>query len=98
MSNSDLDSKPKEFGHGMRGEFFLEENYVNYNHGSYGTVARSVRDVQNEFIAESERNPDKWFRVRDNCSFVFMLYSLHWSNKMLYILGVHVSISTLYYM
>jgi selenocysteine lyase/cysteine desulfurase len=50
------------FGHSLLPEFAMDPAYVNLNHGSYGSVPRSVLAVQSDWRARVERNPDRFFR------------------------------------
>jgi selenocysteine lyase/cysteine desulfurase len=52
-----------EYGHGTKGKFFLQPSFTNFNHGSFGTVAREVKAVQDKFFIEAEEYPDRWFRI-----------------------------------
>ena len=47
----------------MRHHFYLEEGYVNLNHGSFGTVPKPVMEHQIKLLAKQEAKPDAWFRV-----------------------------------
>uniref|UniRef100_A0A7S1YTA7 Aminotransferase class V domain-containing protein n=1 Tax=Trieres chinensis TaxID=1514140 RepID=A0A7S1YTA7_TRICV len=42
--------------------FYLSPTYVNLNHGSYGTVPRPVKAVQDDLFLLQESRPDAWFR------------------------------------
>jgi len=44
--------------------FYLDSNFTNLNHGSFGAVARPVRQQQREYFFEEEAQPDTWFRKR----------------------------------
>ena len=52
-----------EYGHCLRHHFYLEEGYVNLNHGSFGTVPKPVMEHQIKLLAKQEAKPDAWFRV-----------------------------------
>jgi hypothetical protein len=57
----DLDGTP--YGHQLKAKYFyLGEDYLNLNAGSYGTVPRPVKEAQDKFFLMQERHPDKWFR------------------------------------
>mmetsp|Transcript_25600 Transcript_25600/g.56005 ORF Transcript_25600/g.56005 Transcript_25600/m.56005 type:complete len:467 (-) Transcript_25600:1324-2724(-) len=43
-------------------EFYLADNFTNLNHGSFGTVPRSVHEAQEQFFIKQEQYPDRWFR------------------------------------
>jgi len=51
------------FGHELLKRFGLRQNYTNLNHGSFGALANSVRDVQRDFVEQVEARPDQRFRV-----------------------------------
>lgn len=42
--------------------FNLAEGFTNFNHGSFGAVAKKVKEQQNAFHLEAESRPDNWFR------------------------------------
>ena len=49
-------------GHGLRSKFYLYDDLVNLNHGSFGTVPKVVMDEQIEFLKKQESCPELWFR------------------------------------
>ncbi|ODM97586.1 hypothetical protein Ocin01_09069 [Orchesella cincta] len=49
-------------GRSMRREFFMEDNFIFLNHGSYGTYPKAVRTELRKFQEIAELNPDRWFR------------------------------------
>jgi len=51
------------FGHRMKKKFYLGSDFTNFNHGSFGTVAREVKAAQNSRFEEAEDHLDKWFRT-----------------------------------
>ncbi|KAL2352568.1 pyridoxal phosphate-dependent transferase [Cryomyces antarcticus] len=51
-----------EFGREMRKMFMFDDEYVNLNHGSFGTYPRAVRDVMRSFQDRSEARPDVFIR------------------------------------
>lgn len=51
-----------QFGHLLLPQFMLDSNYINLNHGSYGSPARIVLDAKREHNDYRELNPDRWFR------------------------------------
>ncbi|KAI9315193.1 pyridoxal phosphate-dependent transferase [Dichotomocladium elegans] len=51
------------FGKSLRSEFLLEPDYIPLNHGSYGTIPKSVTAAMREFQDKSERQPDRWHRI-----------------------------------
>ena len=51
------------FGHSLLSEkFALFEGLVNLNHGSFGTVPRSIIAAQAEVMMKQESCPELWFR------------------------------------
>ena len=42
--------------------FNLAEGFTNFNHGSFGAVAKKVKEHQNALHLEAEARPDNWFR------------------------------------
>ncbi|BFZ05758.1 hypothetical protein BsWGS_08796 [Bradybaena similaris] len=53
-----------KFGKEIKGkEFYLNPDTVFFNHGSYGTVPRRVREIQMKYMQEQEEHPDLWFRI-----------------------------------
>ena len=61
-TKTDADPLSEGYGHGMLGEFLLDPAYINLNHGSFGTVARSVLEAQQGYVLQQEARPDPWFR------------------------------------
>ena len=56
--------QPPPFGLSTRKELFLLDSETTFaNHGSFGTVARKVLEVQHRLQDLQEKDPDKWFRV-----------------------------------
>lgn len=52
-----------EFGHGLKlSHFLLAEEYINLNHGSFGTVPKRIAAAQQEYFLLQESRPDRWFR------------------------------------
>ena len=52
-----------EKGHKLRDEHFqLYKGLTNLNHGSFGTVPKSVMAAQIEFMTKQESCPELWFR------------------------------------
>lgn len=50
-------------GHTLRDEHFqLYKGLTNLNHGSFGTVPKSVMAAQIEFMTKQESCPELWFR------------------------------------
>ena len=53
---------PKPFGHEMLAEFTMDPEYINLNHGSYGSVPKYVQAAQSKWREVTELNPDLFFR------------------------------------
>jgi selenocysteine lyase/cysteine desulfurase len=51
-----------KFGHAMRSQFLLDNDYIPLNHGSYGTFPKVVQEVFREYQDRTETNPDKFIR------------------------------------
>ncbi|PKC74274.1 PLP-dependent transferase [Rhizophagus irregularis] len=51
-----------KFGHPMRSQFLLDNDYIPLNHGSYGTIPKVVQEAFREYQDKMETNPDKFFR------------------------------------
>jgi hercynylcysteine S-oxide lyase len=56
-------SSPPPFGHPMRKLFAFDPDYVNLNHGSYGSPPRPVLAECEKLAERIERNPDKFMRI-----------------------------------
>ncbi|KAI9570595.1 pyridoxal phosphate-dependent transferase [Boletus coccyginus] len=56
---------PPPFGRDALALFGFEPNYVNLNHGSYGSLPLPVRAFCDELTDEVESNPDKFIKI--NC-------------------------------
>eukprot|EP01032_Pedospumella_encystans_P016744 gene16744-19093_t len=57
-----------QYGHKAKDELFqLYSGLVNLNHGSFGTVPKSVMEAQMEFMRKQEQCPELWFRKRYQC-------------------------------
>ena len=52
----------KRLGHPQLSNFHLSKNYLNLNHGSFGTTSKYVIDKQQEYVLQMEAKPDIWFR------------------------------------
>ncbi|KAK5181875.1 hypothetical protein LTR16_010299, partial [Cryomyces antarcticus] len=61
-TNGTHDDSMPEFGREMRKMFMFDDEYVNLNHGSFGTYPRAVRDVMRSFQDRSEARPDVFIR------------------------------------
>ncbi|KAF8916069.1 PLP-dependent transferase [Mucidula mucida] len=57
-------SPPPPFGHAILPFFLFDPNYVNLNHGSYGSCPRPVRDACIELGDQIESCPDLWLRLK----------------------------------
>ncbi|KAH8155204.1 uncharacterized protein LAJ45_00213 [Morchella importuna] len=55
--------KPEELGHAMRKYFYFEKDWININHGSFGTYPRPVGRALQAFQAASEKRPDEFIRT-----------------------------------
>ncbi|KAJ7292728.1 pyridoxal phosphate-dependent transferase [Mycena rebaudengoi] len=53
---------PPDFGHAALEYFAFDPNYVNLNHGSYGSLPLPVMDACKDLDSEAESNPDRWVR------------------------------------
>ncbi len=51
------------YGKKMKKKFFQGADFTNFNHGSFGGVARDVKDAQDKLFEEAEDHLDKWFRI-----------------------------------
>eukprot|EP00026_Physarum_polycephalum_P007831 Phypoly_transcript_07899.p1 GENE.Phypoly_transcript_07899~~Phypoly_transcript_07899.p1 ORF type:complete len:411 (+),score=58.21 Phypoly_transcript_07899:35-1234(+) len=51
-----------QFGHSLLKQFKLAPDYVNMNHGSFGTTPISVLEKQREYVDLMEARPDVWYR------------------------------------
>lgn len=50
-------------GHSLKKEcFYLYDELLNLNHGSFGTVPKEVVQVQHEYHVKQESCPELWFR------------------------------------
>ncbi|CAL8111416.1 unnamed protein product [Orchesella dallaii] len=49
-------------GRPMREAFYMDPDFVQLNHGAYGTYPKVVGDALREYQQRSERNPDLWLR------------------------------------
>ncbi|KAF8638760.1 hypothetical protein AX17_001976 [Amanita inopinata Kibby_2008] len=54
---------PPKFGHDLLKHFALDPEYVNLNHGSFGSAPLPVLKACNEVTFESETNPDRFHRL-----------------------------------
>ncbi|KAM5530994.1 hypothetical protein V8D89_015321 [Ganoderma adspersum] len=58
----DTSDKPPAFGHPLKAYFAIDDDYVNLNHGSYGTIPLPLIFKVNQWSYEIERNPDRFHR------------------------------------
>ncbi|RPD59986.1 PLP-dependent transferase [Lentinus tigrinus ALCF2SS1-7] len=59
----DASQKPPPFGHPLKQYFALDDDYVNLNHGSYGSLPLPLIFAVNKWNYEIERNPDVFHRL-----------------------------------
>ncbi|OCH92527.1 PLP-dependent transferase [Obba rivulosa] len=59
----DKDVPPPPFGHALKGFWAFDPEYVNLNHGSYGSLPLPVMFACSELGMLAERNPDKFHRI-----------------------------------
>ncbi|KAJ3736567.1 PLP-dependent transferase [Lentinula guzmanii] len=57
-----FDSNPPPFGHEMRKCFSFDPEYINMNHGSYGSLPSPVAEAIKPYYAMAEANPDLFHR------------------------------------
>ncbi|KAI9672558.1 MAG: hypothetical protein M1817_003324 [Caeruleum heppii] len=50
------------FGHEMRKHFLFDNDYINLNHGSFGTYPVPLRSALREYQSRAEANPDQFIR------------------------------------
>ncbi|KAF2010394.1 PLP-dependent transferase [Aaosphaeria arxii CBS 175.79] len=65
MASSTLavrESGPSKFGKELRKDFLFDENWLNLNHGSFGTYPRKIQTILRGFQDEAEARPDKFIR------------------------------------
>ncbi|KAF9388127.1 hypothetical protein CPB97_001578 [Podila verticillata] len=55
-------ANPGPFGHKQRKNFLFDDNFTNYNHGSYGSFPKSVQENLLKWQNHAELNPDRWVR------------------------------------
>ncbi|KAF7297201.1 Aminotran-5 domain-containing protein [Mycena indigotica] len=63
MTQLDYSLPPPPFGHEMLKYFAFDPNYVNLNHGSYGSLPLPVLAACNELTMRVESNPDLFVRI-----------------------------------
>ncbi len=47
----------------LKEHFLLYKDLINLNHGSFGTVPKTVLESHIKFLTEQESCPENWFRV-----------------------------------
>ncbi|KAK7055594.1 Aminotran-5 domain-containing protein [Favolaschia claudopus] len=63
MTQLDFDGDSPAFGHSMLKYFAFDPNYVNLNHGSYGSLPLPVLAACNKLTLHVESNPDLFVKV-----------------------------------
>ncbi|KAJ7058023.1 pyridoxal phosphate-dependent transferase [Mycena amicta] len=63
MTQLDYSTAPPPFGHEMLKYFAFDPDYVNLNHGSYGSLPLPVLAACNELTMRVESNPDLFVRI-----------------------------------
>lgn len=64
MPVSELDnSSPPSFGYPMLEQFAFDKDYINLNHGSYGSAPKAVLKEYARLTDIVESNPDKFHRL-----------------------------------
>lgn len=49
-------------GRNIRSQFLLDPKYTSLNHGSYGSIPKTLVPLLQELHLKSELNPDRWLR------------------------------------
>jgi selenocysteine lyase/cysteine desulfurase len=62
--NSNLMNSQPKFGKHLLDLFFIDKNYINVNHGSYGSPPRQVMSKHHQYQEECDSNPEKWLRYK----------------------------------
>jgi len=63
MTQLEYDGKAPPFGRSMLKYFAFDPNYVNLNHGSYGSLPLPVLAACNKLTMHVEANPDRFVRI-----------------------------------
>ncbi|KAJ6554374.1 pyridoxal phosphate-dependent transferase [Mycena capillaripes] len=63
MTQLEVQGNPPPFGHAMLKYFAFDPDYVNLNHGSYGSLPLPVLAACNKLTMRIESNPDVFVRV-----------------------------------
>jgi len=50
------------YGHILKDSFLLDKNIINFNHGSFGAVAKPIFNEHMKLLLEQENYPEIWFR------------------------------------
>ncbi|KAH8099934.1 PLP-dependent transferase [Cristinia sonorae] len=58
----DPNSKPPPFGHPLKKYWAFDKDYINLNHGSYGSQPLPVFTESSKLLLQAEQNPDKFHR------------------------------------
>jgi len=62
IAMNNLITPKQQFGKHLLDLFFLDKQYVNVNHGSYGSPPRAVIAKHRQYQEECDHNTEKWFR------------------------------------
>ncbi|KAI8577367.1 hypothetical protein K450DRAFT_252150 [Umbelopsis ramanniana AG] len=62
MAPSSNHHAKKQFGHSLRADFLIADDYTLMNHGSYGTYPAVVRTALRQYQDRAENCIDTWFR------------------------------------
>lgn len=57
-----LKEKDSRFGKKRLADFYLDPDYVNVNHGSFGSCPRVVMEAKRKLEEQMDYNGEKWFR------------------------------------
>ncbi|EKG14199.1 Aminotransferase class V/Cysteine desulfurase [Macrophomina phaseolina MS6] len=57
-----VNSTASPFGRKLRKDFFFDEDYININHGSFGTYPKPVREALYHWQSLAEARPDEFIR------------------------------------
>ncbi|KAF7369731.1 Aminotran-5 domain-containing protein [Mycena venus] len=64
MTQLEFQGDPPAFGHSMLKYFAFDSDYVNLNHGSYGSLPLPVLAACNKLTMQIESNPDLFVRIK----------------------------------
>ncbi|KIK67910.1 hypothetical protein GYMLUDRAFT_155471 [Collybiopsis luxurians FD-317 M1] len=62
IKSAQYHSDPPPFGHEMRSCFSFDPEYINMNHGSYGSIPVAVDEAVKPYYAMVDQNPDLFHR------------------------------------